>query len=95
MRDEPDPHYPLPAESALEECGARDGSALVLERRGAVPRTPGSRTSDTGSQTVRASRDSGPRGTKPHEAKPAREKRPANATGRALSERTARTLPRS
>lgn len=70
----------------LGECGARDGSVLVLKRRGVAPPTPGP-------VPLRASRDSGSRGSKPPQAEPARRGRSANQTGRALSGRTARTLP--
>jgi len=73
-------------ESTLGECGVHARDVLVLRRRGVAPKTPVPAPS-------RRSRDSGSRGSKPRQAKPGRRGRPANKTGRVLSERTARTLP--
>ncbi|MGN6169515.1 MAG: EsaB/YukD family protein [Solirubrobacteraceae bacterium] len=73
-------------ESTLGECGARDGSVLVLKRRGVAPSTPVP-------VPLRTSRDSGSCGPKPRQARSARAKRLTNGNGGALSERTARTLP--
>ncbi len=77
----------LQHEGTLGEFGARHGALLVLKRRGVAPRAPVPASS-------RASRGSASRRAVPPRAKPARGQRPAKASGRALSERTARTLPR-
>lgn len=72
--------------NTLGECGLHDRDVVVLERRGAAPRTAVPDPS-------RAVGERASRATKSHQAKPAHRKRPVNATGRVLSERTARTLP--
>ncbi len=78
--------YELGSDNTLAKCGASDGLVLVLKRREEARQTPVLAPS-------RASRDSGSRGSKLRQAKPARRGRPASKTGRTLSERTARSLP--
>jgi type VII secretion system (Wss) protein YukD len=75
----------LRSDHTLAQCSAGDGSVLVLKHQEVAPRRLVPSIS-------RASRDSRSQRSKPRQAKPARPKGP-NSTGRALSERTARTLP--